>query len=521
MQSHALSPSVSASATSTPPSATAALLHHHRDPDDDDDHDVLAASLPAPSSYPAGAPSSYPASRSLSTRLRAAVLHLRLAATSFAARKRVFQRPLALAGTMVLGLVFMALLVYSLGGRSPARTTDNYTAALAAAAAATGPAATGAAARRANAFPGSPLAQYLGRERGNLERVTSNRAPRLWPLPASPGLLAAAVAPSAQERFIPVLERFRNEGFSAILFDFNGTVDWSHVPAAAGVPVVRAVGQTKMWFAKRYLTPAVVDNYEYIFLWDDDVGLDDDWSPRLFTDVMRRFGVHVAQPSLKEGARDWYPQFPVVRWHSGASIDVPGRMTDFCELMFPVVTRAAWQGCYWEAIPFDGFSYWGVDNVVYPHCASAGFCRFAVIDLYPVSHLDTRTLQQNADSNIDELLAYFAHYTAMCDEIRNTQADTDASSRTAATGTTADGEPVPPAHKPLKYDPATTKRLAAICAYIDAYPLGHTFRTLAVMNAMRHSHTTCPEADFWPGIPYDPEKDGASGSGSGAMASSF
>ena len=32
-------------------------------------------------------------------------------------------------------------------------------------------------------------------------------------------------------------------------------------------------GQMKWWFVKRFLTPAVVTDYEYLFLWDDDLSV--------------------------------------------------------------------------------------------------------------------------------------------------------------------------------------------------------------------------------------------------------
>ncbi|KAI3821159.1 hypothetical protein L1987_08716 [Smallanthus sonchifolius] len=38
---------------------------------------------------------------------------------------------------------------------------------------------------------------------------------------------------------------------------------------------VSAHKQSKWWYAKRFLHPDIVAPYDYIFIWDEDLGLDD------------------------------------------------------------------------------------------------------------------------------------------------------------------------------------------------------------------------------------------------------
>ncbi|KAI9217692.1 hypothetical protein BC828DRAFT_440682 [Blastocladiella britannica] len=320
----------------------------------------------------------------------------------------------------------------------------------------------------------NPFFSFLSRERGNFAGITGNEAPRTTPLPRCRGLLAMPVSKKAQKQVAPILAKFRDEGFDIMLFHFD-QADWSHVPGYNATTSIRVAGQTKFWYAKRFLTPMVVENYDYIFLWDDDVGLDADWSPTNFVSILQHHGVHVAQPALRGGARPGYPQYDTVRWHPEIqTAGKVGRFVEFIEVMFPIYSREAWQNCIWETIPYDGRSFWGVDNVWYPHCSSAGYCRFAVIDSMPVDHLDTRSLVQTPDVNLRELGHYFDMYKSLCKA------------------------------RPTNVDPSTGFRIFTICYYIRRRALGSAFASLETIDSEKHAGSarsgTCAEPSAWPGI---------------------
>jgi len=76
--------------------------------------------------------------------------------------------------------------------------------------------------------------------------------------------------------------QFLPENFTAILFHYDGNVNgWNDMPWSKSVIHIAASNQTKWWFAKRFLHPAVVSMYKYIFLWDEDLEVDN-FNPRRY-----------------------------------------------------------------------------------------------------------------------------------------------------------------------------------------------------------------------------------------------
>ncbi|KAJ0762885.1 hypothetical protein HanOQP8_Chr04g0166211 [Helianthus annuus] len=68
--------------------------------------------------------------------------------------------------------------------------------------------------------------------------------------------------------------QFLQENFTVILFHYDGKLDgwWDLKWSKKAVHIV-ANNQTKWWFAKRFLHPASVSLYDYVFLWDEDLGV--------------------------------------------------------------------------------------------------------------------------------------------------------------------------------------------------------------------------------------------------------
>jgi len=60
-----------------------------------------------------------------------------------------------------------------------------------------------------------------------------------------------------------------------MLFHYDGrTTEWDEFEWSRRAIHVSAGKQTKWWFAKRFLHPDVVSSYEYIFIWDEDLGVE-------------------------------------------------------------------------------------------------------------------------------------------------------------------------------------------------------------------------------------------------------
>ncbi|RWW88848.1 hypothetical protein BHE74_00002264 [Ensete ventricosum] len=66
-----------------------------------------------------------------------------------------------------------------------------------------------------------------------------------------------------------------SENFTILLFHYDGrTTEWDEFEWSKRAIHVSARKQTKWWYAKRFLHPDIVARYEYIFIWDEDLGLE-------------------------------------------------------------------------------------------------------------------------------------------------------------------------------------------------------------------------------------------------------
>ncbi|KAE9445011.1 hypothetical protein C3L33_23090, partial [Rhododendron williamsianum] len=91
----------------------------------------------------------------------------------------------------------------------------------------------------------------------------------------SANLLAIAVGIKQKEIVNRIVEKFLVNGFVVMLFHYDGVVDeWCDLGWSSRVIHVSALDQTKWWFAKRFLHPDIAAEYDYIFLWDEDLGVE-------------------------------------------------------------------------------------------------------------------------------------------------------------------------------------------------------------------------------------------------------
>ncbi|KAI9179325.1 hypothetical protein H9P43_005988 [Blastocladiella emersonii ATCC 22665] len=248
---------------------------------------------------------------------------------------------------------------------------------------------------------------FVDREPGNVERMVSVAGPRPRELRRKLGLIAIPAGRKAKPMVDRLVRRFGMADFSFMIFHWDNST-WDDLPWYKNAVAVRAIGQTKFYFAKRFLTPDVVQNYDYIWLWDDDIEPESYFDPVAFTQLLKDYHVHFAQPSLTWGEHGL--QGPVVRKRDGGQV---GRFSTFVEVMLPIISRGAWP-CAWRVIPWDARATWGVDNAWYPACGAYGYCRFAIIDALPVKHMDTRTFENTMETNLAELNAYTAPFFDLC-----------------------------------------------------------------------------------------------------------
>lgn len=111
-------------------------------------------------------------------------------------------------------------------------------------------------------------------------------------------LLAMAVGIPQKRTVNHTVSKFLLAECSIILFHYDGKVDqWRDLKWSDRVIHIVAHNQTKWWFAKRFLHPDVLSVYDYIFLWDEDLGVDNFHAGR-YMELMFSEGLEISQPAL-------------------------------------------------------------------------------------------------------------------------------------------------------------------------------------------------------------------------------
>ncbi|KAI9075594.1 hypothetical protein K1719_042436 [Acacia pycnantha] len=128
-----------------------------------------------------------------------------------------------------------------------------------------------------------------------------------------------------------------------------------------------------VWFAKRFLHPDIVYIYDYIFLWDEDLGVEH-FSPARYIEIVKQEGVEISQPALDPNLIEIHHRITVQagnkKFHrrvydsrdktrcSDANQGLP--CTGLVEGMAPVFSQSAWY-CAWHLIQNDLVHRWGMD----------------------------------------------------------------------------------------------------------------------------------------------------------------
>lgn len=111
-------------------------------------------------------------------------------------------------------------------------------------------------------------------------------------------LLAIAVGLKQKGNVDQIVKKFSPAQFVVMLFHYDGKVDgWKDLEWSSRAIHVSAINQTKWWFAKRFLHPDVVSEYAYIFLWDEDIGVENFLVGR-YLSIIKEEGLQISQPAI-------------------------------------------------------------------------------------------------------------------------------------------------------------------------------------------------------------------------------
>ncbi|KAI4966479.1 hypothetical protein ZWY2020_040808 [Hordeum vulgare] len=222
----------------------------------------------------------------------------------------------------------------------------------------------------------------------------------------SKSLLAIPVGLKNKAAVDKLVSKFPADQFTVMLFHYDGAGEeqWGDLEWSRRAVHVSALGQTKWWFAKRFLHPDVVAGYDYVFLWDEDVEVDA-FDPLRYLDAVRREGLEISQPALDrrseihhgittralpgpEGGGDVHRRFykPAAGWEPEVRRQQHGAaVRGWVEIMVPVFSRAAWR-CSWGMVQNDLVHAWGLDYKL-GYCAQGDrTLKVGVVDSEYVLH---------------------------------------------------------------------------------------------------------------------------------------
>ncbi|XP_074332184.1 uncharacterized protein LOC141669276 isoform X2 [Apium graveolens] len=212
-------------------------------------------------------------------------------------------------------------------------------------------------------------------------------------------LLAIPVGIKQKENVDNIVQKFLPVNFTIILFHYDGKMDeWLNFDWSNHAIHIVAQNQTKWWFAKRFLHPSVVSPYDYIFLWDEDLGIEN-FDPRSYLNIVKSQGFEISQPALDPNSSGIHHMITVRSKHKPFHRRIYGRgrtrcsnetegppCSGFVEGMAPVFSRSAWH-CTWNLIQNDLVHGWGMDMKL-------GYCaqNIGVVDSEYLVHQDIPTL---------------------------------------------------------------------------------------------------------------------------------
>lgn len=235
---------------------------------------------------------------------------------------------------------------------------------------------------------------------------------RLWGLPKEDltikpkYLVTFTVGIDMRENIDAAVKKF-SDNFTILLFHYDGkTSEWDQFEWSKRAIHVSARKQTKWWYAKRFLHPDIVAPYDYIFIWDEDLGVQN-FDSEKYIDLVKKHGLEISQPGVDpKSPFTW--QMTRKRYDSEVhkhTEEKPGWCKDqhlppcaaFVEIMAPVFSRNAWR-CVWHMIQNDLVHGWGIDFAL-RKCVEPAHEKIGVVDAQWIVHKRVPSLGNQGESS--------------------------------------------------------------------------------------------------------------------------
>ncbi|XP_073117019.1 uncharacterized protein [Elaeis guineensis] len=198
-----------------------------------------------------------------------------------------------------------------------------------------------------------------------------------------------------QKKMIDAAVKKFSENFTILLFHYDGrTSEWDEFEWSKRAIHVSARKQTKWWYAKRFLHPDIVAPYDYIFIWDEDLGVEH-FNAEEYIKLVKKHGLEISQPGLLQNTG--FITWQMARRREDSEVhketeERPGQCPDphlppcaaFVEIMAPVFSRDAWR-CVWHMIQNDLVHGWGIDFAL-RKCLEPAHEKIGVVDSQWIVH---------------------------------------------------------------------------------------------------------------------------------------
>ncbi|CAM0885749.1 unnamed protein product [Alopecurus aequalis] len=213
-------------------------------------------------------------------------------------------------------------------------------------------------------------------------------------LPTRPKYLVTFTVGISQKENINRAAKKFSDNFAIMLFHYDGRVtEWDEFEWSKRAIHISVPKQAKWWYAKRFLHPDIVAPYEYIFIWDEDLGVEH-FNAEEYIKLVKKYKLEISQPGLEpDKGLTW--QMTKRRGDREVHKDTeerPGWCTDphlppcaaFVEIMAPVFSRDAWR-CVWHMIQNDLVHGWGLDFAL-RKCVEPAHEKIGVVDAQWIVH---------------------------------------------------------------------------------------------------------------------------------------
>ncbi|XP_057954609.1 uncharacterized protein LOC131148729 isoform X2 [Malania oleifera] len=197
-----------------------------------------------------------------------------------------------------------------------------------------------------------------------------------------------------------------SDDFQILLFHYDGrTSEWDQFEWSKSAIHISARKQTKWWYAKRFLHPDVVAAYDYIFIWDEDLGVEH-FNAEKYIQLVMKHGLEISQPGLEpnNGLTWQMTKRRGDREVHKITEEKPGWCSDphlppcaaFVEIMAPVFSREAWR-CVWHMVQNDLVHGWGLDFAL-RRCVEPAHEKIGVVDSQWIVHQVVPSLGNQGES---------------------------------------------------------------------------------------------------------------------------